>query len=84
MEAAKYTQGTRAGSPGRVPVGNGCPSEAPLQRRRRAAQDLIRAVCNAGVHLCMGQTRTAEQLQVTKQNLSVIASQCQLPRRGSS
>ena len=33
MEAAKYTQGTRAGSPGRVPVGNGCPSEAPLQRR---------------------------------------------------
>ena len=33
MEAAKYTQGTRAGSPGRAPVGNGCPSEAPLQRR---------------------------------------------------
>ena len=30
---------------------------------RRAAQDLIRAVCNAGVHLCMGQTRTAEQLK---------------------
>ena len=29
----------------------------------RAAQDLIRAVCNAGVHLCMGQTRTAEQLK---------------------
>lgn len=30
---------------------------------RRAAQDLIHAVCNAGVHLCMGQTRTAEQLK---------------------
>ena len=29
----------------------------------RAAQDLIHAVCNAGVHLCMGQTRTAEQLK---------------------
>lgn len=37
----------------------------PLRKEemRRAAQDLIRAVCNAGVHLCMGQTRTAEQLQ---------------------
>ena len=33
------------------------------EEMRRAAQDLIRAVCNAGVHLCMGQTRTAEQLQ---------------------
>ena len=30
---------------------------------RRAAQDLIRAVCNAGVHLCLGQTCTAEQLK---------------------
>ena len=37
----------------------------PLRKEemRRAAQDLIRAVCNAGVHLCMGQTRTAEQLK---------------------
>ena len=33
------------------------------EEMRRAAQDLIRAVCNAGVHLCMGQTRTAEQLK---------------------
>lgn len=33
------------------------------EEMRRATQDLIRAVCNAGVHLCMGQTRTAEQLQ---------------------
>ena len=33
------------------------------EEMRRAAQDLIHAVCNAGVHLCMGQTRTAEQLQ---------------------
>ena len=32
------------------------------EEMRRAAQDLIHAVCNAGVHLCMGQTRTAEQL----------------------
>lgn len=30
---------------------------------RRATQDLIHAVCSAGVHLCMGQTRTAEQLK---------------------
>ena len=33
------------------------------EEMRRAAQDLIHAVCNAGVHLCMGQTRTAEQLR---------------------
>ena len=33
------------------------------EEMRRAAQDLIRAVCNAGVHLCMGQTCTAEQLK---------------------
>ena len=33
------------------------------EEMRRATQDLIHAVCNAGVHLCMGQTRTAEQLQ---------------------
>ena len=33
------------------------------EEMRRAAQDLIRAVCNAGVHLYMGQTRTAEQLK---------------------
>ena len=33
------------------------------EEMRRAAQDLIHAVCNAGVHLCMGQTRTAEQLK---------------------
>ena len=33
------------------------------EEMRRAAQDLIRAVCNAGVHRCMGQTRTAEQLK---------------------
>ena len=33
------------------------------EEMRRAAQDLIHAVCNAGVHPCMGQTRTAEQLK---------------------
>ena len=33
------------------------------EEMRRAAQDLIHAVCSAGVHLCMGQTRTAEQLK---------------------
>ena len=33
------------------------------EETRRATQDLIHAVCNAGVHLCMGQTRTAEQLK---------------------
>ena len=33
------------------------------EEMRRAAQDLIHAVCNAGVHLCMGKTRTAEQLK---------------------
>lgn len=33
------------------------------EEMRRAAQDMIHAVCNAGVHLCMGQTRTAEQLK---------------------
>ena len=33
------------------------------EEMRRAAQDLIHAVCNPGVHLCMGQTRTAEQLK---------------------
>ena len=33
------------------------------EEMRRAAQDLIHAVCNAGVHLCMGQARTAEQLK---------------------
>ena len=33
------------------------------EEMRRAAQDLIHAVCNAGVPLCMGQTRTAEQLK---------------------
>ena len=33
------------------------------EEMRRAAQDLIHAGCNAGVHLCMGQTRTAEQLK---------------------
>ena len=33
------------------------------EEMRRAAQDLIHAVCNAGVHLCMGQTHTAEQLK---------------------
>lgn len=33
------------------------------EEMRRAAQDLIHAVSNAGVHLCMGQTRTAEQLK---------------------
>lgn len=33
------------------------------EEMRRAAQDLIHAVCNAGVHLYMGQTRTAEQLK---------------------
>lgn len=33
------------------------------EEMRRAAQDLIHAVCNAGVHLCMGQPRTAEQLK---------------------
>ena len=33
------------------------------EEMRRAAQDLIHAVCNAGVHLCMGLTRTAEQLK---------------------
>ena len=33
------------------------------EEMRRAAQDLIHAVCNADVHLCMGQTRTAEQLK---------------------
>ena len=33
------------------------------EEMRRAAQDLIHAVCNAGVHLCMDQTRTAEQLK---------------------
>ncbi len=33
------------------------------EEMRRATHDLIHAVCNAGVHLCMGQTRTAEQLK---------------------
>lgn len=33
------------------------------EEMRRATQDLIHAVCNAGAHLCMGQTRTAEQLK---------------------
>ena len=33
------------------------------EEMRRATQDLIHAVCNAGVHLCMGQIRTAEQLK---------------------
>ena len=33
------------------------------EEMHRAAQDLIHAVCNAGVHLYMGQTRTAEQLK---------------------
>ena len=33
------------------------------EEMRRAAQDLIHAVCSAGVHLCMGQTRTTEQLK---------------------
>ena len=33
------------------------------EEMRRAAQDLIHAVCSAGVHLCMGQTHTAEQLK---------------------
>ena len=33
------------------------------EEMRRAAQDLIHTVCSAGVHLCMGQTRTAEQLK---------------------
>ena len=33
------------------------------EEMRRAAQDLIHAVCNAGVHLCMAQTPTAEQLK---------------------
>ena len=33
------------------------------EEMRRATQDLIPAVCNAGVPLCMGPTRTAEQLQ---------------------
>lgn len=33
------------------------------EEMRRAAQDLIHAVCNAGVHLCMSQTCTAEQLK---------------------
>ena len=33
------------------------------EEMRRATQDLIHAVCNAGVHLCMDQTRTAEQLK---------------------
>ncbi len=33
------------------------------EEMRRAAQDLIHAVCNAGVHLCMAQTRTAQQLK---------------------
>ena len=33
------------------------------EEMRRATQDLIHAVCNASVHLCMGQTRTAEQLK---------------------
>lgn len=33
------------------------------EEMRRAAQDLIHAVCNAGVHLCIGQTRTAKQLK---------------------
>ena len=33
------------------------------EEMRRAAQDLIHAVCDAGVHLCRGQTRTAEQLK---------------------
>ena len=33
------------------------------EEMRRATQDLIHAVCSAGVHLCMGQTRTAEQLK---------------------
>ena len=40
------------------------------EEMRRAAQDLIRAVCNAGVHLCMGQTRTAEQLKEAGLRLS--------------
>lgn len=33
------------------------------EEMRRATQDLIHAVCSAGVHLCMGQTHTAEQLK---------------------
>ena len=33
------------------------------EEMRRAAQDLIHAVCNAGVHLCMAQAPTAEQLK---------------------
>ena len=33
------------------------------EEMRRAAQDLIHAVCNASVHLCMAQTRTAQQLK---------------------
>ena len=33
------------------------------EEMRRAAQDLIHAVCNAGVHLCMAQIRTAQQLK---------------------
>ena len=33
------------------------------EEMRRATQDLIHAVCSAGVHLCMSQTRTAEQLK---------------------
>ena len=33
------------------------------EEMRRAAQDLIHAVCSAGVHLCMAQTRTAQQLK---------------------
>ena len=42
------------------------------EEMRRAAQDLIHAVCNAGVHLCMGQTRTADQLKDAGFELSLI------------
>ena len=33
------------------------------EEMRRAAQDLIHAVCNAGVHLCMAQAPTAQELK---------------------
>ena len=33
------------------------------EEMRRAAQDLIHAVCNAGVHLCLAQAPTAQELK---------------------
>ena len=40
-----------------------CVKAPELLQEIGCSEDLIHAVCSAGVHLCMGQTRTAEQLK---------------------